>query len=266
MRRWPVANDRFGVEIGFVEWMSVGCLNWPLCCSFTRRVARTGCRRVEEAAGRGRWSNGNCRPSSMGAAEKRVMVLFLGTAPLDVPPAIERLVAQWELALNDTVAVVAAIACFALPAGGDQTRRNASLRRLGRLPWDILLLFGGTGPGQGIRDGRVGRPTGRWGGRPGWSAGAMLILVTAIGLFATELMSNLALTLLLTPVAGILAIGMGHPLYFAAPVSLALAPSCCPGDPAQRHRLLFRPHPHGGDGLGRPVAQLGDLRSHPVAL
>ena len=35
-------------------------------------------------------------------------------------------------------------------------------------------------------------------------------------------MSNLALTLLLTPVAGILAIGMGvHPLYFAAPVSLA---------------------------------------------
>jgi sodium-dependent dicarboxylate transporter 2/3/5 len=35
-------------------------------------------------------------------------------------------------------------------------------------------------------------------------------------------MSNLALTLLLTPVAGILAVGMGvHPLFFAAPVALA---------------------------------------------
>ena len=50
----------------------------------------------------------------------------------------------------------------------------------------------------------------------------MLVLVTALGLFATELMSNLALTLLLTPVAGALAAGMGlHPLFFAAPVALA---------------------------------------------
>jgi len=50
----------------------------------------------------------------------------------------------------------------------------------------------------------------------------MLVMVTAIGLFATELMSNLALTLLLAPVAGALALGMGvNPLYFAAPVALA---------------------------------------------
>jgi sodium-dependent dicarboxylate transporter 2/3/5 len=50
----------------------------------------------------------------------------------------------------------------------------------------------------------------------------MLILVTAMGLFATELMSNLALTLLLTPVVGALAVGMGlHPLFFAVPVTLA---------------------------------------------
>ena len=165
--------------------------------------------------------------SSMGTAEKRVMVLFLGTAllwmfrrPLNV------WLAQWELALNDTsVAVVAAIACFALPAGGDQdkTQRLLEARDLGRLPWDILLLFGG-----GLALAKGFEAAG-WAGRLadgaaglGWSAEAMLILVTAIGLFATELMSNLALTLLLTPVAGILAIGMGvHPLYFAAPVALA---------------------------------------------
>jgi sodium-dependent dicarboxylate transporter 2/3/5 len=50
----------------------------------------------------------------------------------------------------------------------------------------------------------------------------MLVLVTAMGLFATELMSNLALTLLLTPVVGAMAIGMGlNPLFFAVPVTLA---------------------------------------------
>lgn len=225
-----VANDRFGVEIGFVEWMSVGL---PISAVVLLLVYAllVAVHRLPEGGGSGGSREVVQRElqalSSMGTAEKRVMVLFLGTAllwmfrrPLNV------WLAQWELALNDTsVAVVAAIACFALPAGGDQdkTQRLLEARDLGRLPWDILLLFGGglalakgfeaAGWAGLLADGAAGL---------GWSAGAMLILVTALGLFATELMSNLALTLLLTPVAGILAIGMGvHPLYFAAPVALA---------------------------------------------
>ena len=124
--------------------------------------------------------------------------------------------------------MVAAIACFALPDGlartpGERAKRLLEPEDLKRLPWDILLLFGGglalakgfeaAGWAGLLADGAAGL---------GWSQGAMLLLVTGIGLFATELMSNLALTLLLTPVAGILAIGMGvHPLFFAAPVALA---------------------------------------------
>ena len=225
-----VASKQFQVEIGFVEWMWVGLpistvvlfLVYAMLIVVHRlpkRADHVGSLEVIQRELRAL--------PIMGTAEKRVMVLFLGTAllwmfrrPLNV------WLAQWELALNDTsVAVVAAIACFALPAGGDQdkTQRLLEARDLGRLPWDILLLFGGglalakgfeaAGWAGLLADGAAGL---------GWSAGAMLILVTAIGLFATELMSNLALTLLLTPVAGILAIGMGvHPLYFAAPVALA---------------------------------------------
>jgi sodium-dependent dicarboxylate transporter 2/3/5 len=225
-----VASDRFGVEIGFVEWMSVGLpisaivllLVYALLVAVHRLPKGGGSGGSREVVQRELWAL-----PVMGTTEKRVMVLFLGTALLWMfRRPLNGWLAQWELALNDTsVAVVAAIACFALPAGGEKEKRERLLeaKDLGRLPWDILLLFGGglalakgfeaAGWAGLLADGAAGL---------GWSEGAMLILVTAIGLFATELMSNLALTLLLTPVAGILAIGMGvHPLYFAAPVALA---------------------------------------------
>ena len=225
-----VASDRFGVEIGFVEWMSVG-LPISAVVLFLVYVLLVAVHRLPKGGGSGGSREGVQRElwalPVMGTTEKRVMVLFLGTALLWMfRRPLNGWLAQWELALNDTsVAVVAAIACFALPAGGEKEKgeRLLEAKDLGRLPWDILLLFGGglalakgfeaAGWAGLLADGAAGL---------GWSEGAMLILVTAIGLFATELMSNLALTLLLTPVAGILAIGMGvHPLYFAAPVALA---------------------------------------------
>ena len=109
---------------------------------------------------------------------------------MDVPQTVERL-APFGIALNDTsVAVVAAIACFALPTGGttgDKADRLLEARDLGRLPWDILLLFGGglalakgfeaAGWAGLLADGAAGL---------GWSQGAMLMLVTGIGLFATD--------------------------------------------------------------------------------
>ena len=165
----------------------------------------------------------------MSTGEQRVMGLFFGTAALWIlRRPLNHFLSETGMALNDTsVAVVAAVLCFALPSGAsrEEGRTIPILEKedLGRLPWDILLLFGGglalakgfemAGWASAMADGAAGL---------GWSVGAMLVMVTAIGLFATELMSNLALTLLLAPVAGALALGMGvNPLYFAAPVALA---------------------------------------------
>ena len=229
-----VASDRFDVEIGFVEWMAVGLpvsmvvllLVYGLLLLVHRLPGGAG-----SGASKALIEREIQSLPSMGPAEKRVLVLFLGTALLWMfRRPLNGWLDPWGLSLNDTsVAVVAAIACFALPEGhlrdGSPSggRRLLQGKDLGRLPWDILLLFGGglalakgfeaAGWAAMLADGAAGL---------GWSEGAMLVLVTAIGLFATELMSNLALTLLLTPVAGVLAIGMGvHPLFFAAPVALA---------------------------------------------
>ena len=223
-----VASDQFGVEIGFVEWMLVGLPTASVVLLLVYGLLVT-----VHGLPKGRGSEVSLSVvqrelrslPAMGPAEKRVTVLFLGTALLWMfRRPLNAWLGPWDLVLNDTsVAVVAAIACFALPSGEGQTGRVLEARDLGRLPWEILLLFGG-----GLALAKGFEAAG-WAGlladgaaSLGWSEGAMLILVTAIGLFATELMSNLALTLLLTPVAGILAMGMGvHPLYFAAPVALA---------------------------------------------
>lgn len=228
-----VASDRFGVDIGFVEWLAVGLpistvLLAVVFCLLVglHKVPLEGGDAAADVIGAERRKLG-----PMGTAERRVLFLFVGTAGLWILRAPLNLLLDGFFSLNDTsIAVASAVACFAVSSGPSQksdkgagTPRLLAPGDLSKLPWDILLLFGGglalakgfeaAGWAQAMADAAAG-----W----GWSVWAMLILVTAMGLFATELMSNLALTLLLTPVVGALAIGMGlHPLYFAVPVTLA---------------------------------------------
>jgi len=227
-----VASARFGVDIGFVEWMAVGLpvsIVVLISVFFWMVVVYKLPKGKGEEATRLVVQTERAKLGQMSPGEHRVMWLFLGTASLWIlRRPLNLLLEGWGFQLNDTsVAITAAVLCFALPSGGrKESGRSGPLlakEDLRKLPWEILLLFGGglalargfemAGWASAMADGAAGL---------GWSAGAMLILVTAIGLFATELMSNLALTLLLTPVAGALAVGMGvHPLYFAAPVALA---------------------------------------------
>lgn len=227
-----VASDRFGVDIGFVEWMAVG-----LPISMVVLLAVYGglvvMHNLPKSNGKGstnevvsaEWS----KLGFMSKAEKRVLVLFGGTALLWMfRRPLNGWVEPFGLQLNDTsVAVAAAILCFACPSGviggKGQKERLLGSEDLRRLPWEILLLFGGgLALAKGFEMAGWASVLAEHAANLGWSIVAMLVLVTALGLFATELMSNLALTLLLTPVAGALAVGMGvHPLYFAAPVALA---------------------------------------------
>jgi sodium-dependent dicarboxylate transporter 2/3/5 len=96
-----------------------------------------------------------------------------------------------------------------------------------KLPWDILLLFGG-GLALAEAMGQVGwveslahlisdGTSGPW-----WWV--LLVLIT-LALFLTEGMSNLALTVVMVPVVAALAVEWGlHPALFAVPI--ALSSSC----------------------------------------
>ncbi|MAC16681.1 MAG: anion transporter [Flavobacteriales bacterium] len=228
-----VASDRFGVEIGFAEWMGVGL---PISAAVLTAVYFGLVRLHRFPGGKGQGATEAVvhrelgKLGVMGTAERRVMLLFAGTALLWIfRRPLNQILAPLDFALDDTsVAVSAAVACFAVraPRSGDREGKEEALlapEDLKRLPWDILLLFGGgLALAKGFESAGWAALLAEGAAGLGWSQWAMLVAVTGLGLFATELMSNLALTLLLTPVAGALAAGMGlHPLFFAAPVALA---------------------------------------------
>jgi len=96
-----------------------------------------------------------------------------------------------------------------------------------QVPWGVLLLFGGgLSLAEAIQDSGLAL----------WLGGALdglrvlplpliVLLVTALLVFLTELASNTAITAAFLPVVGALAVGLGaDPLFLAAPA--ALGASC----------------------------------------
>jgi sodium-dependent dicarboxylate transporter 2/3/5 len=96
-----------------------------------------------------------------------------------------------------------------------------------RLPWAVLILFGG-----GLSLAAAIQQTGLadWigaelGGLAGWPVFAVVIVVTAVVLFLTELTSNTATAAAFLPVVASLAVGIGaDPMLLAIPT--AIAASC----------------------------------------
>lgn len=124
------------------------------------------------------------------------------------------------------IAIGAATLLFALPAGGG--RRVLDWRSAERIPWGVLLLFGG-GLSLASAFGATGLDV--WlGGRLasiGSPAPILVVLaVTALIVFMTELTSNTATTSTMLPVLAAAAEGMGvdaRPLVVAAALSASCA-------------------------------------------
>ena len=131
----------------------------------------------------------------------------------------------WGWSLNDTtIAMTAGILLFVLPAGVKQQRSLLIWEDAKRLPWDILLLFGGgltlanalktAGVLEWAAGSLAANSDGSW-----WLLLAVFLLVA---LLLTEVMSNLALTVIMVPVVGQIALKWGlDPLIFVIPVTLA---------------------------------------------
>ena len=120
--------------------------------------------------------------------------------------------------------MVVALLLFVLPAGAARGVRLLDWESAVRLPWGVLLLFGGglalssqfgsSGLAEWIGDQVAGLAS-----IPVWLLVA--IFATAI-LFLTELTSNTATAATFLPVAGGVALGVGvDPMLLAIPVALA---------------------------------------------
>lgn len=175
----------------------------------------------EERAGLGRMSR----------EEKAVGIVFALTAFLwitrtfiwtDLLPGIS----------DGMIAVVATVALFTIPARGRDVQGHRATRLLEwddstKIPWGILLLFGG---GLAIAAGFVDTGLSEWIGSrlltlEGLNTLLVVVISAALVLFLTEITSNTATATMILPVMAAFATALGmHP--FALMVPAAMAANC----------------------------------------
>ena len=159
------------------------------------------------------------------AAERRVLIIFAGTALLWITRGIINN-AQDLFKLDDTIiAVMCAVTLFICPSGLKEESNDALLEwsDTHKMAWGILLLFGGgIAMASALEKAGLIQQLGHWLGQFS-NAGFMLVLITVVvSLFISEVMSNVAQVIVFAPVISSLADAVGmNPLLLGIPMTLA---------------------------------------------
>jgi sodium-dependent dicarboxylate transporter 2/3/5 len=220
-------EETYGVTIGFARWMTLGlplvAVALPLCWILLVRVlfpvhripALTGIDHVLGAE--------PTRPLS-----RKELVVAVAGAATALAWMFRPLLAKAVPGISDAgIAIAGAMVLFLLPLPVGRHSPVLQWRDTERLPWGILLLFGG-----GISLAAAIQRSGlaEWIGAQlsaaaSWPFVALVAAVTAVVVLITEITSNTATAATFLPVVAALAVGIGmDPLLLAAPA--ALAASC----------------------------------------
>lgn len=228
-------NTHLGREVAFAQWMALALplvavflpLTWLLLTRvlFPLRIERIegGAHLVSESlAALGRLSG----------AERIVLCVFCAAATLWVTRpllvALELFGLRPLSGLTDAgIAMLAAMTLFVAPAERSPRRFVLDWETAARLPWGILVLFGGgLSLAAAIESNGVGELlASHVAGLAGVPAIVIVLAVVAGIVFLTELTSNTATTATLVPLLAVLAPGLGlDPMQLIVPA--ALAASC----------------------------------------
>jgi sodium-dependent dicarboxylate transporter 2/3/5 len=127
---------------------------------------------------------------------------------------------------DEGIALLGAITLFLLPSK-NENKPLLEWKDTEKLPWGILLLFGG-----GLALATIFENNGIMqsvnqilASYSGFSILTILFIVVFIGIFVTEIMSNLALVTLMVPVVGNFSVSLGLPPEYLC-IPLTLAASC----------------------------------------
>lgn len=222
-----IAEEMFGAEISFVGWMSLGLpisvlltgLAWWVLTQVAFKLTRpvpggTNFKEQLQALG------------PITKEEKQVGVVFLFVALSWMTRSF-----TWEYlfpGINDTsIAIMGAVVLFLLPgkAGGGQ--RLMTWPDTQKLPWGILLLFGG---GLCVAQGFTRTGLADWIGDQlsvldVFSLFWIILLIVALVNFLTEVTSNVATASMILPILAALSAALGvHPYMLM--VGATLAASC----------------------------------------
>ena len=198
-----VVKTSFNVEINFLQWMSFGLpisifllfICWKylttIAYNFSNQNFESGLNEIDKQLK---------ELGKVSYEEKSVLIVFILTALAWVTQSF--LIKQFIPAIDDTIiAIFAAIILFILP-NKKGSKKLLSWDDAVKLPWGILLLFGG---GMALAKGFDSSGLAIWIGSQMNFFNAipllfLLLILIAIVNFLTEITSNLATTAMLLPV------------------------------------------------------------------
>lgn len=220
-------NDNYDIQITFASWMLVGVpvmmimlpLAWISLTRFTFNIDIPANPEVHNYLKTLREDLG-----VMSRAEKRVATVFILVVIFWI---LRRPISAWLGIdfLSDTgIVMAAALLLFLLPSGNAQQPQIMVWENVHRLPWGVLILFGGglslaaavSSSGLATYLGSSLTPLG--------GLGIFVLVVAATGLviFLTELTSNVATAATFLPVVAAVALELGvSPLLLCIPITLA---------------------------------------------
>lgn len=220
--------ENYGYEISFFRWMQIGIpmvlVSLPLMYVILTKLIYPI--KIDVLPGGAELISEKIKSlGKISIQEARVAIIFSLTALLWM---FRPLLSDLLPGLSDAgIAIGASVLLFVLPAGGSEERGLLIWEDTKKLPWGVLILFGG-GLSMASAINKTGLAT--WigsgiGSFSTWPVWIIVILVVILIVFLTEMTSNTASTAAFLPILASVAIGLGeNPLLLAIPT--AIGASC----------------------------------------
>jgi len=220
-------SDSQGIAVGFAQWMLLGIPVTVLMLSLTWWWLTRKDFALGHSSDSGQLIREElARLGPLSKAEKLVALVFVLTATAWIfRPLLSGGPMSW---LSDTgIAIAAAVVMFLIPVDLKSRTFLLDWQSAEKLPWGVLLLFGGGLAMAGVISSSglaewIAQSLSAYGTLP---ALLMIVLVTTVIIFLTEVTSNTATAAAFLPLLGALAISQEvSPLLFTVPA--AIAASC----------------------------------------
>lgn len=225
-----VIQKMYGIEITFSKWMSFGL---PISVGllliawlYLTRFAYSSLKITNIEGSKREIRNQLIELGEISEEEKKVLLIFIGVAIAWICRSF--LLQKMIPGINDAViAIAGALLLFIIPTKADKRDFLLDWRTAQKIPWGILLLFGG---GLAIAAGFKESGLAMWIGNQISLLAAvpyimlLLILITIVN-FLTEITSNVATASILLPIIAALSVSIGvHP--YGLMIAVTVAASC----------------------------------------
>jgi len=222
-------HEKFSYTIGFTDWMIVftpltiilmAFLYWVMVkFLFPNRIKHS----IEGRA----FIRAELKElGKLTTPEKRVLLVFIFTVFLWITKDIINSI-QKTIVLDDTIiAMMGAITLFIIPSGNKTKEKEERLLEwpdTGKMAWGILLLFGGgLALAKALEDAKLMDQLGTFiASYATTNTFLMILIVTTISVFLSEVMSNVAQVIVMAPVISSVAVAMHlDPLLLGIPMTL----------------------------------------------